>query len=287
MNIIFLLLISSWSIACEKDVSLESIFSKNNGLPMTFHFKTYIGTLLTKAPLREKYCGEKLDSPACFKKLRELPVADLIKLQNGIRHEDLLIHENSGQSDIDEFLVKEFSNTEARQGLESKDRHRMPLIILQSDRMEHFLHIAAVECQQHLILNKNELLLDKLLVNSSPDLREFLKRKPLPVFDFFKSPFESIAIFLESPERGAEFFSNCLENLEKSCELNPEAKICELKRSVRVTAWKYSEVTHQINYFEAVREDGHRLYPSTSEKLFNRLVLQTPQFVMKYGACHP
>ncbi len=253
MNILFLIMISSYSFACGKEPSLESIFSKNNGLPMYSHFKTYIGTLLTKAPLREKYCGEKLDSPACFQTLRKLPIADLIKLQNGIHHEDLLIHEKSNQNDIDEFLVKEFSNSEARRGLETKDRHRMPLIVLQSDRIEHFLNMVAVECQQLMP-----------------------QEKPIPVFDFFKSPFESIAMELETPDRGAKFFSDCLENLKDDHEL---------QRTVRVTAWKYSEVTHQINYFEAIREDGHRLYPSTPEKLLNRLVLQTPQFVMNYGAC--
>ncbi|MES2526018.1 MAG: hypothetical protein V4598_02990 [Bdellovibrionota bacterium] len=285
MNILFLILISSWSIACDKEVSLESIFAKNDGLPMYGHFKTYIGTLLTKAPLREKYCGEKLDSAACFQKLRKLPIEDLIKLQNGIHHEDLLIHENSGQNDIDEFLVKEFSNSEVRRGLEIKDRHRMPLIVLQSDRIDQFLKMTAVLCQEHLRLQKNDLLLNKLLVNSTEDLVNFLKIKPLPVFDAFKSPFESMAMALETPDRGAMFFSACLENLEKSCELNPDSQLCELKRTIRVAAWKYSEVTHQINYFETSRDDGHRLYPSTGEKLLNRLVLQTPQFVMNYGAC--
>lgn len=284
MNILFLILISSYSLACGKDITLEKIFSRNNGLPAYSHFQTYLKTLLTKAPLRDKHCGDKFDSPACFQKLRQLDLPELIKLQNGLRHEDLLIHENSGQADIDEFLIKEFSNAEARAGYGSKDPHRMPLIILQSDRVEHFLNMLAVQCQQHLVVRKNELYLGKLLVNPPIGLIEFLRQKPLPVADFFKA-FEASAISLETSNRGADFFSVCLENIEKSCELTPDSELCELKRTVKVTAWKYSEVTHQINYFESIRPDGHRLYPSTGEKLLNRLVLQTPQFVMNYGAC--
>lgn len=219
MNIVFLLLISSYSIACGEEFSLKSV-------PMYSHFKTYIGTLLTKASLREKYCGEKLDSPACFQKLRKLPIADLIKIQNGIH-----------EKDIDEFLVKEFSTSEARQGF-------APLIVLQSDRIEHFLNMVAVECQQL-----------------------FPQEKPIPVFDFFKSPFESIAVFLGTPDKGAKFFSACLENLKEGHEL---------QRTVSVTAWKYSEVTNQI---------GQRSYVSSGEKLMNSIILQTPQFVKNYGAC--
>ena len=279
MNILFLFLISSYSIACGNPLSLEKIFSENKGLPTRSHFETYLKTLFNKVPLREKYCGEKFDSPACFQKLRKLDLPTLIKIQNGIRHEDLLIHERSGQVDIDEFLVKEFSNSEARVGFESDDRHRIPLIIKQTDYSENFLNMVAVQCQQHLQQKNNEIHLGKLLVNPPGDLLEFLRKKPLPVFEYSQA-FESVALALETSGRAADFFSVCLENVEKSCELTPESELCELKRTVNATAWKYSEFTHQINYFEAIRDDGHRLYPSTKEKLMNKLVLRTPVSVM-------
>ncbi len=284
MNILFLLLISTASFACVENLTLEKIFTANGGLPSYSHFKVYISALLKKGPLREKYCGEKLDSPACLKKLRKLDNATLIKLQNGLHHSDLLIHENSGQADIDEFLVKEFSNSEGRSVIEDFDPHRMPLIKLQSDRKDIFLNMLAVQCQQHLTYKKDGLFLGKLLVNSSEDLSSFMKANPLPVAEYSVA-FESTAIAFGSADRGAGFFSACLENLEKSCELQPEQDLCELKRTVRAAAWKYSEVTHQLNYFESIRGDGHRLYPSTGEILVNRLVLQTPKTVLDFGAC--
>ncbi len=283
MNFIFLFFISSYTFACGKEISLEAIFLKNNGLPTYSHIETYIATLLTKAPLREKYCGEKLNSPACFQKLRKLDLPSLIKLQNGLHHDQLLIHEGSGQADIDEFVVKEFSNNESRTDFISEDPHRMPLIESQAGKIELLLNMVAVQCQQHFKSEKGELRLGKLLVNRVPDLIEFLRTKPLPVTDY-KNAFEETAIFLGTPQRGAIFFGQCLENVEKSCELTPDLELCELKRTVKAAAWKYSEVTHQINYFEAIREDGHRLYGSTGEKILNRLVLQTPRFVMDFAA---
>ncbi len=283
MNILFVFLISSYSFACGKDITLEKIFTTNGGLPAFSHFETYLGTLLNKAPLREKYCGEPLNSPACFQKLRKLDLPSLMKLQNGLHHDQLLIHEGSGQDDIDEFLVKEFSNNESRTDFVSEDRHRMPLIESQAGKIELFLNMMAIQCQQHLKSEKGDLRLGKLLVNIDPDLVAFMRTNPIPVFDY-KNAFEETAIFLKTPGRGSMFFGLCLENIEKSCELSPELELCELKRTVKAAAWKYSEVTHQINYFEAIREDGHRLYGSTGEKLLNRLVLQTPRFVMDFAA---
>ncbi len=279
MNIIFLLLISSYSYSCGS-LKLEQIFAENQGLPTSPHLEVYLTTLLKKAPLRQKYCGEKFDSPSCLKKLSNLDIPSLVKIQTSVGHTDLLIHENSDQNDIDEFLIKEFSNSESRVMFKSDDRHRMPLIIKQTDYSDLFLNIVAVECQQELIQKNGEIRVNELLVKPTFDLVTFLQKKPIPVFEYSQA-FESIAIFLETPARGAEFFGLCIENVEKSCELSPKSNLCELKRTANATAWKYSQFTHQINYFEAIREDGHSSFHSTKEMLMNKLVLRSPASVME------
>jgi hypothetical protein len=147
----------------------------------------------------------------------------------------------------------------------------------------HFYNMLAVQCQQHLVQGNIKVHLGKLLGKPSADLVEFLKKKPVPVFDYFEA-FESVAMALDTPGRGAEFFSLCLENIEKSCELTPDSELCEMRRTVKATAWKYSEVTHKINYSESIRKDGYRLYSSTGEKLLNKLVLQPPRFVMDFAS---
>jgi hypothetical protein len=85
---------------------------------------------------------------------------------------------------------------------------------------------------------------------------------------------------------GAEYFSLCLENIEKACALEKtDSKICELKRTVRATAMFYSTYFHQLAYFEVNRDDGNRNYSSSGEKLMNKLVLQTPEMVREFNKC--
>jgi hypothetical protein len=267
MNIIFLFLISSYSFACGTALELEKIFSENMGLPTRPHLETYLKSVFAKASLREKYCGEKYDSPACFQKLTKLDAPSFLQIQNGIQHEE------SSQSDPHEFLVKEFSNSEARSGMGPSDPHRMPLIIEQLNWAETTLNMVGVQCQQFLTAGNP-------LLKNAPALDAFLRQKPIPVFDFIHA-FEAVALALETPKLSAEFFSLCLENVEKSCALKPDMELCELKRTFNAVAWKYSGFTHQLRYFEPIRDDEQPAYQSTKEILMNKLVLRSSASVME------
>lgn len=274
--------------ACElyKEWTVEKVLKTNQAIPSVSYFETYIGTTIKKAPIRLKYCGERLDSQACFEKLRSLPIADLIKIQDLVGHDEKLIHEKSGKADVEEFLIKEFSDpSNIFVERQYADRQRMPIMIYQMHHKHHFLNMTAATCQEKMKYEKGKLMFQKLEVKPSPELLEFMRTVKFENKDYYYA-FDEVVLKFNDSKLAGEFISLCVENADKACALgqvpgDPDA--CNLQRAVMMTAIRYSQYSFQMAYFESVRDDGHRLYPSTGEKLLNKLVLQPQEKVEEFN----
>lgn len=284
---LLLTLISGNISACEvyKDWTVEKVLKTNEAIPSISYFESYAAATMKKPAIRLKYCGERLDSKACFEKLMALPTPDLIKIQELVGHEEKLIHEKSGKADVEEFLLKEFSDpSNLFEDRQYADRQRVPVMIYQMHHKHQFLNMTAATCQENLKYEKGKLMYQKLEVKSSPELLEFMRKVKFENKDFYYA-FDEVVTKFDTSKLASEFLSLCVENTDKACVLGrgAEPDACNLQRTIMMSAVRYSQYSFQMAYFEASRPDGHRLYSSTGEKLMNKLVLQPQEKVEEFN----